>query len=323
MVDYAAIGGYLSSQLMSFRPNFYDVDLGEFWALNPQLNFVKRNPDLRLGAQEIAFFTRKYFGQAAIYDGKGSDIPIVSHQTSMGKVPAIILIDGAEWNVFDLQAEQVANSAGLGVPRTSLTATNYVAMADFLNRREHYITLYGVPDRGVYGILDYPGIHKVDYAANNLYDDTVTPIQLYRLFISWIQVFMARAALTSARQVEIKVPERLLLRLTEPYSDQAPGATVHEMITVTGKGYTVASISSAAELEGTNLHANLPALPVGKDRIIFKASSDAFEQDYHARETTPEVMVNPITWQVAAYSGLSSVYAPRPARIMYVDFKSA
>jgi hypothetical protein len=320
-VNYELLGNYLAEQLTDFRPNFYEIDTGEFWALDPNMNMITRNADMHIATEEIAFFTRKYFGSAAIYDGKGSDIPIVSHQTAIGKIPAVVLINGSEWNIFDLERENKANASGLFVPRQSLTTLNYRGMADFLNRREHYITLYGVSSRGVYGLFNQPTPTVIDYAVNNIYDPAVvTPIDLYRLFIRWIQLFMRQAMISNSRQIEMKIPERLRVRLTEPYSNEAPTMTVMELLQDPMKGYAIGPITSCTESEGHNLSLNVEGFPANRDRIIMKSSSDAIGQDYCPRNTTPETLVNPITWQVVSYSGISSVYTPRANRVMYIDY---
>lgn len=324
MPQFDNVGLYLQDQLSKYKSSLYDIDTGEFWALNPNLNFIKRNADLPLGANDLVMFNRQYFGSAAIYDGKGSDIPIVSYMNKMGKVPALIVIDGAEWNKFDLEKEELANSANRGLPRQSLTSINYLAMADFITRREHYLTLYGDETRNFFGLYNQPGITKIDYAVANVYDPVaVTPLALYRLFITWIGQFMAQSLNSRSQQIEIKIPERLMSRLSEPFSDASPEITVFQMLTDPSKGRSVGSITSAIEGEGQNLIQNITGLAANRDRLIFKSSGDALEQDFYPRDVSPEVMVNPITWQVVSYSGISSVYTGRSNRVMYIDIRNA
>ena len=324
MPQFDPIGQYLTEQLAVYKKALYQVDTGEFWALDPNVNFIKRNGDLPLGANELLMFNRQYFGSASIYDGKASDIPIVSYMNRMGKVPAIIIIDGAEWNTFDLKQEALANSAGRGVPRQSLTNINYLAMADFITRREHYLTLYGEESRSIFGLYNQPGITKLDYAVTNIYDTaTVTPAMIYALFIGWIGVFMSQSLNSNSGQIEIKIPERLMTRLSEPFSATSPNITVFQMLTDSTKGRSVGSITSAIEGEGQNLILNITGLAATRDRIIFKSAGDALEQDFYPRDTSAEVQINPITWQVVSYSGISSVYTGRSNRVMYVDIRNA
>lgn len=57
MPQFENIGLYLADQLSVYKQSLYDIDTGEFWALNPNLNFIKRNADLPLGANDIVMFT--------------------------------------------------------------------------------------------------------------------------------------------------------------------------------------------------------------------------------------------------------------------------
>lgn len=319
-MDYQAIGRYIDDQLKN-RKGFYEVDTSTFWGLDPARNFTTRTADLKVGQRSLEFLNRIGYGTANIYDGKATDIPIVDYSMGAGNVPALLLIDGARWNIFDLETEQTANESGIGT-RHNLIQTSLELMGEFLNRRENELMLFGDEDRNVYGILNQP-ITPVDYAVSNLYDAAVTPIQIYNLFIGWIQQFVTQAKISTSRQIQIKIPERLMAKMSAPYSDATPSITLYEMLTNQSKGYAVASIDSAIELEGQHLTANNVTIPANRDRIIFKTTGTVMECSFFPRKTTPVAIMSATQREIVSYSGISSVYTPRSNRLMYVDIKNA
>lgn len=334
--QHQAIGRYAKEQLIRYEDKFFEVDIDEFWGLNPDLNFHTSIADLPLGIEEIQYYGKEYYGSAAIYDGAATDIPVVDVSLSRDRESyrSAIFINGAKWTRFELEKQREADRSKIGIPSLSLIAEFQRAMAMYLNNREHYTVLYGIPDRGLYGLYNQPGVTTLDVPIN-LYDEGIGGQAIYNQLISWIDQFVREAKLTSRNQVEIKIPDKLMKRLSIliPVVDTAglpantiyTGAytTIYEMLTSSVRGQPIKRITSALENEGDNLE-YWQVFPAGRqrDRIIFKATTEVLERHFYPREQLPIWQIDSLRYEQISFSGTTGLFARRKNRMMYVDFKN-
>lgn len=315
---------YLKEQLTKYISKLYLADTAEWWGYNNSLNFHNAVGDLPIGLDEIEYFTKQTYGEAAIYDGTGTDIPVVDVQLArLGKVKAVILINAAKWTRFDLDTQRVAESSGTAYPRLNIISEGVENMAEYLNRREHGIILYGIPKRGIFGLYNQPDVQTLDYSIANIYDPAiVTPQDLYEIFLTWVHTFMQSALISNSKMIVVKIPERLMRRLAEPYSEQT-GTTVYEMITG-DKGYSVKEITHAVENEGDNLILQ-GIMPAGskRDRIIFKTTTPVLERSFYARNTLPAFQLSSLLYEQVSFSSTTGLYCPKKNRILYIDIRNS
>lgn len=318
-MDLTEISTYLDGELTKWISKLYLVDTGFLWALDPELNYINRSGDLMIGEESIDVLVSELIGSAAFYDGVATDIPKVSDRLMHGSAPAKIIINSAEWSYFQLQREMVARANARGPQRKGLVQSYYEAMAEFISRKEHYTLLYGDPKNNMEGLFNVGNVTEVDFATN-IY--SLTSTQLYNQFVTWIQLFITTSKVSNSASIRIKVPERLKMRLSEPYDVNSPSITVYEMLTNPSKGYSVAEITSCTESEGQNLTLNVAGFPSNRDRIIFQIVGECLEQNFAARQRS-KVYEHNLKFSCLSFSGMSSVYCPRPNRMMYVDAANA
>ncbi len=316
-------GQFLLSQLTKYQGRFYELDEAEFWGLNSELNFHSILPDLPLGLEQIEFFTKNYFGQSALFTGNATDIPVVNVQIApLGRVPVAIFINAANWNFFQLQREAVAQSSQISIPSINVISESQAAAAEYMNRRQHYVSLYGIPERGIKGIYNLDGVYTMDIDIN-LYDPAVTPQMIYEIFLNIIQTGTENCLVTNSMLLEVKIPERLNKRLAEPYSEMT-GTTIKEMLTDPNKGYAVAKITSARENEGESLYrvGVFEEAWRNKDRILVKRVDAGIMRHVYPRRSLPVFQKNSLTWEQVNIEATSGTYLPNTNRVMYVDFKN-
>ena len=319
------LGRYLKDQLVKYISNFFEIDQAEFWGLNLSLNFHVAHSDLPIGLEEIRYFAKQRFGQSAIYDGVATDIPVVDVlMGELGRVPTAIFINAAKWNYFDLEKQKTAENTGLNVPTLNIVSESQSAMAEYLNRREHYTVLYGVEERPIgerklYGIYNQPRANIV-LSSQNFYN--LPTENLYTIFLDLIHQFIESSLVSSSKQIEIKIPERLMRKMAEPYN-QVSGVTLYEMITGDKVGYGISRITSARENEGANLLEHKVRDDSQYDRIIFKTTTPCLQRSFYARNTLPIFQINSLTWEQVSFSATTGVFCPRLNRLMYVDFKNS
>lgn len=304
------IGLYLESQLTRYESTFFRVPKDIYWMLDPNKNMTQLIPDLPIGFQQIKNYQINHFGSAGIYDSASTDIPLVEFNLEGGNVvKSLIFINGARWNEFDLIQEQVSNQLGTMIPSFSIISEKNAAMGEYLNRREHYSLLYGIVNRGFYGLLTQPNVTLDDTstAIPNFYN--LTNEEIYDQFLIWISDFITQAQLSTASQIYIKIPEKLKYNMALPYNSSGP-TTLWEMLTDSSKAYFVGKIDSAKELEGSNLLANGVLAGSTKDMLIFTTlnNPDGLKAHYYPRNQTPVMKTSSLVYETVSYSGMTGIY---------------
>lgn len=321
--DVKYYGKLLEGHLTQHEPLFFKLDEAENWGYNPNENFHTSTADLELGLEEFAYYTKEHFGMAGFYDGMSNDIPIVDVQAGeLGRVKTAMLINGARWSYFTLKKMEAAQKVGFNVPLLDVVADSQEAMGTFINRRTHEIILYGAPNRGMYGLYSQPQITQMKIDVN-LY--TASTEQLYKIFLTIIQAFTDVSLITNARMQDWKIPERLLKRMAEPYTNVEGvlnGYTLYKMITSSDMGYNINSLTSARENSGANLVDKevIPSDYGNRDRIIIKTTTPCLQRKFYARQQFAPQKIDSVNWEQVSFAATTGLFAPRPNRIMYVDF---
>lgn len=328
-------GLYLQQQLTKYIPNFYTVDYSELWGLDPTLNYHRAVPDLPLGLKQIEYWTKDNLGQIpTLYDGYGDDIPVVDVEIGNNTVKAGMFTLATEWNLLQLEQERVAASMGSMIPSINLVAAKQDSLADFFNRGDHHLSLYGYPKAGIRGIFSIPGINNIDSSfqpykkASGAY--TLTTAQLYTDLVSLIRIFVSRARLSSPAMVQMKVPPILGERLQEFY--QVSGSTVlltlKQLLSSPDVGMGVARIDICNELQGAELNkyvyneSGSGFYSTGNDRIVFKATSYTPERHYYPRRLYPAYQVNTLKYEQVSIGASTGIINVKPEKMFYYDFNN-
>lgn len=327
---------FLKEQLTKTLPRLYQVNYTSLWGLDNSLNFHQAIGDLPLGLDFLQAYYKEDAGQmAALYDGVGDDAPTVDVSLGKKEFPAAIFIQGARWNLMDIEKMRVASEIRADLPSLNIVTAKQDAVADYFNRREHHTVLYGYPKKGIYGIFSQRNIATSDSTfvpykktAGN-YD--VTTAVLYEDLVDIIWQFVNRAKLSSPSQIQIKIPPRLGRRLVEIYKTSAGesvGMTVQQMLRSTELGLGINSITVHNELQGAELNkyvineAGNGYYPTTSDRIVFKATTYNPERHFFARRPFTPFQKSTLEYEQVTIGSTSGILNFEEEFVWYYDFNN-
>jgi len=332
------IGHFLNEQLTKTLPRLYETNYDDLWGLNPQQNFHRAVGDLPLGLDFLDAYFKSDAGQmAALYDGNGDDIPTVELAIGKKTVPCAMFVQGANWNVLQLEKMRTAQASNSAMPTLNIVTAKQDIAADYFNRREHYTALYGYPKVGIRGVLDQIGISVSDVAfrpyvkAGGAY--TLTTDELYENMTDLIYAFIARARLSNPGQVQMMIAPKLGRRLVEIYKTSngqtVGGMTVKQMLQSEELGLGVSSIQVRNELAGDELSKHIwnesatGYYPASQDRIVFKATTYNPERHFYARRPFQPFQRSTLEWEVIMIGSTSGVLNFEDEKMMYFDYSNA
>lgn len=334
---------YLEEQATLFLPGFYQPDIGNFWGLDKSMNMTSSIADLPLGLEEIKAFSKDYIGEVARFNGNAQDIPTVDVEFGeLGGIKTAIYINAATWTKFELEKQKLAQANQTYMPSLDIVSEKMAAMGEFHNRNEHAVVLYGFDGDG--GIYNLSGVSALDI-ADDVYNDTFTPKQLYNLIVNQIYEFKSDNFLKNMSRIELLIPTPLMRKMAEPINDNYDSVTVYQKLTDASQGFYVGTINDAFENEGENLNTKInkgtDPYPVNRDRIIMKVKGTAqpttnsilgnnnAKNEPIVRHYFPRIVEQTftpdggLTYKKFSYSATSKSYAMRPQRIKYLDINNA
>jgi hypothetical protein len=328
---------FLKEQLTRTLPRLYEVNYTALWGLDNSLNFHQAIGDLPLGLDFLQAYYKEDAGQmAALYDGMGDDAPTVDVSLGKKEFPAAVFIQGARWNLMDIEKLRVASEIRTDLPSVNIVAAKQDTVAAYFNRREHHTVLYGYPKKSIYGIFSQRGIATADSTfapyvkASNAY--TVSTAVLYEDLVDIIWQFVNRAKLTSPAQVQMKIPPRLGRRLVEIYkttAGESVGMTVQQMLRSTELGLGINSITVHNELQGSELNkyvineAGNGYYPTTSDRIVFKATTYNPERHFFARRPFEPFRRSTLEFEQVTIGATSGILNLEDEFVWYYDFSNA
>lgn len=330
------IGWFLKEQLTKTLPRIYETNYTRLWGLDNTLNFHQPIGDLPLGLDFLEAYYKSDAGQmAALYDGFSDDAPTVDVALGKKGFPAAIFIQGARWNLMDIEKFRVAQTNRSSLPTMNIVTAKQDAVADYFNRREHHTVLYGYPKKGIFGIFSQRGIATADatfepYATTDgAY--TVSTAELYEDLTDIIWQFVNRAKLSSPAQVQMKIPPRLGRRLVEIYKTTAGesiGMTIQQMLRSTELGLGISSIVIHNELQGSELtkyvwnEAGNGYYDADFDRIVFKATTYNPERHFFARRPFEPHRRSTLEFEQVTIGSTTGILNFEEEFVWYYDFSN-
>lgn len=335
---YKQIGTYLNEQLIKYDTALYELDFSELWGLDSTLNWANSVGDLPLGLEEIRYFAKGTTGGMAVeYDGVSDDIPVIEiDMAMMGKFKAAMFTRAIAWDWLELERQKVAEQLNQVIPSLNTVSEKLRLLGEFFNRREHFTILYGLQEKGIYGLYTQKGIASSDtlfkpYAKTGQ-NWVMSPRELYNDFRSLVFKFRDRSRMTSVRGIDIKVPPLLNERLSEMYYDQAnqeTGKTIKQMLLDPTVGLGINSITDHNEQQGSELNkyvwneGNTAMYPTNQDRIIFKVSNYKIDRHFYARKTFPTFQTSSTKYEQVAVSATTGLMLKDTSKMWYLDFSNA
>jgi hypothetical protein len=337
-VNYKQYGLYLTEQLTRYDQTLYELDFTELWGLDPSLNFHRAIADLPLGLEFLQSFAKGITGgMADEYDGTSDDIRVIEIDQARGQsFKAVIFARAVNWDFIELERQKTKELLGLSVPSINSVTEKLRLLGEFFNRRENFTVLYGLQERGVFGLFSQKGISTTETSFKPYIPfgtaGSLSPKQVYNDFVELVYAFRDKARLTTVRGIDIKVPPLLLRRLIENYYDQANqenGQTVLNMLLSPTSGLGINSITDHNELQGKELtkyvwnELNTAMYPITQDRIVFKASNYQPERHFYPRVTFPVFQKSSTKYEQVGMSASTGFMLKDPTKMAYLDFSNA
>jgi hypothetical protein len=336
-IDITKTGFYLKEQLTKTLPNIYNVEYSDLWGLDPSLNYHQATADLPLGLEEINAWVKDNLGRIpALYDGQARDIPTVDVEIGKRAYKIAVFALKTDWNLLQIEKDRLAAQIGQLMPSMNIVALKQDAVADFFNRGDHQVILWGYPKVGIRGLFTQTGITTVDTAfvpykkTAGAFD--VSSIQLYNDFVAIINNFMTRAKLTSATRVQMKIPRKLHMRLLEIYQtsngNMIGGQTIKQLLRSTEMGLGVTDIQEHDELHGVTLNQfawNDTAtgfLPANRDRIVFKAVGYNPKRSFYTRRPFNPFPLSTLDYEQITIGATTGFMSLQPEKMWYYDFSN-
>jgi len=316
MADIVGAGKFLTQELNQYDATFYETIYPEYWGAEGKYHPAQGN--LQLGTKKIVSGRIDYVGEAAIYDGKSTDIPLSDFGITEDEYNARIVIAGAQWNVFDLAAAQKANRDAL-LPQRDYLALKMEAMKRSMDRRVHNLTWAGDTSNSMSGLFA-GGQVEVKTITTDYYT-TGTSDDLYNFILDELSQFQDESLLTAEATV-MYVPKPFKTLLTKRFPNNMDG-NPYMLLTDPKRGVMVRQIQEINELKSSFLEQfNVHAAGTNKDRIMFGQLDDAQvlrRQFYPMDRSVPQLADDGITYRITAWCATSEIQFREPFRIRYLD----
>lgn len=319
MADVVGAGKFLTQELNQYDTTFYSTVYPEYWGAEGKYHPTQGN--LELGTKNIVSGRIDYVGEAAIYDGKSTDIPLSDFGITEDEYKARIVIAGAQWNIFDLAAAQKANRQAL-LPNRDYLSLKMEAMKRSMDRRIHRLVWAGEANNDMEGLFSGSQV-TLKNITTDLY--ALTSDQLYDFFLDELSDFQEDSLLT-AEATWMYVPKRLKTRLTKRFPNNMDG-TPYLLLTDPKRGIMVKGIQEVNELKSSFLEQfGVHAVGTNKDRLMFGQLDDLSvlkRQFYPMDRSIPQLADDGVTYRITAWCATTEMQFREPFRVRYLDIPRA
>lgn len=323
-LDLISLGTHLQAELEMHDPNFYAVPEDEFWTIAPiedRGTFLPSVGDLPLGVEEVTSYRRSTIGEAAVYDGRSYDIPLVDFGVGKTTVKAVLVIAGAEWSLADVSRNQLNATAKL-TPQYNLVNVKMDTVSEALNRRIHRLNLVGMPSIDMGGLLNSTQIDSLDETSETPFQ--MTPTELYNWMLGLITDFKTSSKLPYNR-ISAVVSDNLYRYICAPINDNS-GDSTFVRLTNPQRGTFLREIISISELTNAELiKLGVYDTGVQKEKIIL----GDFDRRSLVRHFTPIDRTDPFPKDTGFHLGVTGWAATSelafnvPERFEYIEYSSA
>lgn len=307
-------GIFFREALRDYDPTWYTTTEPQLWgALGLH---VPATPNLDIATREQITQRLTYVGEAEIYDGTSTDIPISEVAIETDTYKTRLLITGQQWSIFDLEAARKYNQYAT-FPATDWLTVKMNSMKVAIDRRLHRLVWAGDSRTGMGGLLSNAAIPLVD-EATNLY--TATPTVLYDWFRDQIQQFKNDSYLVAGQNIKALVPSWLYHAMTARFDTQSSDTPL-SLILDAGKGISLAQVVEINETRADILEsAGVLAPGTNKDMILFyiQDSTSLSRSFYPLERTEAQLSQDGLRYQVTSYMATSEVKVLEPYKFRRV-----
>lgn len=302
---------YLKQELTRSRAEIYQAKRGALWAYNGL--FIPTQATLQPGERSIEVYTQDFTGSSKRYNGVSNDIPTVNISMSSKSYKIADWVVGADWNIYQLQQHQLAQSAGLR-NLGGFISERVNAMSRAISEAINKAVIFGQSDfKGFLGSSD------VTLQVETTAPYTLTSFDLYTYFAGVSADFVAESKL-SPNQLTLAVPDALYRKLTQISVVAGVATSAYQLLTDSTFGSSFGQIAKISELTFSELEANgVQAVGSNRDRFIvyYNSPETLLRETYPVKFTEPLPTQDGLHYAVSAYQGSTEVQIREPLYIRY------
>lgn len=302
---------YLKQELTKSRAEIYQAKRGALWAYNGQ--FIPTQATLVPGEKSIEIYTQDFSGQSKRYNGISNDIPTVNISMSSKSYRVADWVVGAEWNIYQLQQHQLAQSAGLR-NLGGFISERVNAMARSISEAINKAVIFGQSD--FKGFLSNSDV-TTQVEATAPY--TLSTFDLYSYLAGVSADFVTESKL-SPNQLTLAVPDALYRKLTLVTIVGGIATSAYQLLTDSTFGASFGQIVKISELTFSELEANgVQAVGTNRDRFVvyYNSPETLLRETYPVKMTEPLPTPDGLHFAVSAYQGSTEVQVREPLYIKY------
>lgn len=302
-------GAFLSRQLEQLLPRIYEKKYPTLWA--EQGMYFPAVGDLEMGAQTIIEEAIEEYGEASIYAGGTTDIPIAEVDITENSYKAVAIVMAASYGYFEMER---ASKAGKNISILKMNAVDRM-----IRQRIHKLACFGSSNHSMEGFFNLTGVSIVDssYDADNAATTSQDHIDFIKAQLSKVEDDTNLVHRVST----IMVPPALLHEWQGSVVDGGDSVVKYVLDNfgpASGGGLT--QIIAVNEAKDSELEAyGVKAAATGDDRLIFAASDpDIVERHFYAMGTRPP-QERDLNYRVCMYAGTSEPVLHYAGGLLYVD----
>lgn len=301
-------------------PVFYEVNLEDYWGLNPANSMHRAVADLPIMVDELeAWYRQSETGMADEYDLYSDDIRIIEipGEYASQRFPVIRFARAINWTWGEIERYRKAADLDILIESLNPVDEKLRLLGEYFNKREHYTALYGYPARRIYGLFSQKGVTRQDAAFQPYRTGAAKPTvrELVLDIQAYVYYFMERANLTSPNQVIARIPPQLMRRLTEPYiaENGDEDGTGLSKLRSADFGINLASLEVHNELKGSNLNLHVPnetesgMWDANFDMMMFKATTYTPERHFFPRKLFAPFQKSTLRYEQISISATSGI----------------
>jgi Uncharacterized protein conserved in bacteria (DUF2184) len=151
MADSTQLGIFLQSQLNIYDPQLIRTQYKQAWTIDGLMH--RTFGDLPIAARKIVSTLFDESGEAAVYDGRTFDIPVVEVGAEAIEFKSLMFVIGCKWNEMELEEAALA-SQNPGMIVIDPLTERYGAMKRKMDQKMHDSILFGDRARNFNGFFN-------------------------------------------------------------------------------------------------------------------------------------------------------------------------
>lgn len=313
------------------NPTFYLAPTERYWGIDPALNFHRAIADLPVALDRLEVWAKDNakIGMADEYDLDSDDIKVVE-TGDYAKVdfPTMAFARAINWTWGELERYKTAKALNNVVESLDPIDQKLGLLAEYFNKRDHFLALWGYQARGLFGIFTQRGVARQDALFRPYSKGTPLSSRVFVENMTDILYYYADlSGATNLSQLQLKIPPKLDRILAKPYitDTNEEDGIIRDRIRALG----VTDIQVHNELKGSYLNqfvvndAGSGMYDPAFDRIVIKLRTYTPERHFFPRRLFEPFQVKTLKYEQISVSASSGVMIRQPNVFFYYDFSNS